>query len=183
MNILAGTAIRIRDPDAIEQGDAVAPGGPPVSPLMAHECFGDLLAYREHRIEARHRFLEDHSNPAASHAREVRTRSIHDALIGKLDSSCIDSRLGREQSCAGKGRQRLPRARLAHETHDLAASHRELDSMQGRDATRRRREGDPQPGNRQERRLKARRWRGSEQHLGLGSGADGAKGIGRPFVP
>jgi hypothetical protein len=57
----------IGDPHLLKPRDRPIPGGAPAHPLVAAQHFGDLFSDGVDRVEAGHRFLENHADPFAPH--------------------------------------------------------------------------------------------------------------------
>ena len=80
----------------------------------------DLEPDREHRIEARHRLLEDHGDAVASDLAHLLFRQIEQALTLERDSALNAAVHRRYQLHDGQRGDALARARLAHDGHCLA---------------------------------------------------------------
>ena len=74
MWIFAHAPRRLRDANQCQHLDGARLRGLPVEPLMQAQRLADLPADAQHRIEARHRLLEDHRNVVAADACASRGR-------------------------------------------------------------------------------------------------------------
>src|SRR5690606_19440694 len=81
--------------------------------------FGNLKADSQHRIERRHRLLEDHRHFVAADTAHLRLRERQKLFPRKLDRA-LDLALSLwRQPHDGKGRHALARTGLAHYSHSL----------------------------------------------------------------
>ncbi len=62
MRVFAPALLRLSDPDEPQHFQCAAFGRLPAKALMQTQGFADLVAYREHRVEAGHRLLKDHAD-------------------------------------------------------------------------------------------------------------------------
>ena len=92
----------------------------------------DLEPDREHRIEARHRLLEDHGDAVASDLAHLLFRQIEQALTLERDSALNAAVHRRYQLHDGQRGDALARARLAHDGHCLARPDLEADVVDHR---------------------------------------------------
>ncbi len=97
------------------------------------EGFGDLVADGLDRVESRHRLLKDHSDLVAPEGAEApfwqgqEVFARHSGRAGAFGAA-------RQEAHAGEGRQRLARARFAHEPEDLARTDVEAHVIEDRSA-------------------------------------------------
>jgi hypothetical protein len=89
---------RLRDADLVQQFlGAPASGGAAHAEVLAQRL-GDLLAYRQHRVERRHRILEDHRDTLAAERSHLRLRHPHDIAAFEHDRPGADSAGMRHQT-------------------------------------------------------------------------------------
>ena len=84
VRIFAHAALRLGDADQGEHLDRALLGRVPVEPLMQLQRLADLPADGQHRIEARHRLLEDHADLVAA---DVAHRALRRASAGRCPGS------------------------------------------------------------------------------------------------
>ena len=85
MRIFIEPSLGIGEPYEPEHLERPCSGLLAAAGLVKQNCLGDLIAHREHRIEARHRLLEDHPDPPAPDLPQV--------LLGQRDE--VDGARGR----------------------------------------------------------------------------------------
>src|SRR5438067_8959997 len=97
---------------------------------MAEQRFGDLLAYRECRIERGHRLLEDHRELVAAEASQARGRKLQEifALEQHLAAGDAAGRLRHEAHDRERG-DALAAARLADDAERAAALEAKVDAV------------------------------------------------------
>src|SRR5881628_3262254 len=95
--------------------------------------FRDLIAYREHRIERRHRLLEDHGDLIAAHGAELGRGEREEIAAFELDQAPGEdvSRRLRHEPENRKGGDRFPAPRFADDTEGLARIEIERDVVDG----------------------------------------------------
>src|SRR5215468_8178086 len=79
MRIFAGASSRLSDADKVQHFDGLCFGSPAAESLMQPQCLADLPAYRQHRVKARHRFLEDHADlvtPDVAHGAIIEGKEV-----------------------------------------------------------------------------------------------------------
>jgi hypothetical protein len=93
------------------------------------EHLGDLAADRQHRVERRHRVLEDHRDVAAAHAPHLLGRQRR--AVAALEAIVAARRCARRRHSRMMASEvtDLPRARLADDAERLAALDRERDAV------------------------------------------------------
>ena len=91
----------------------------------------DLEADGEHRVERRHRLLEDHRDVRAAHALQLARRQAREIAPAVHDLALrVDDRvLGRQQAEDRERRHRLARARLADQRDGRVARNVERDAL------------------------------------------------------
>ena len=80
----------------------------------------DLEADGVDGVQGRHRLLEDHGDLLTAHPAQLALVELADLAAEQLDRPC-DARGRRQEAEQGHRARRLARARLAHDSHDLAA--------------------------------------------------------------
>jgi len=114
------------DADELEQLDRPLPRLAPVHLQVELERLGDLTADREHRIQARHRVLEDHRDVVAADPADLVVVHLQDVLTVEHDRALHDpARWHRDEPHEREGGDGLAAAGLAHEPQRLAG--RELE--------------------------------------------------------
>ncbi len=109
--------------------------------LMSDHGLGDLAADVEHRVERRHRVLEDHPDAATADAAQHRRRRAEQLRPSKRTEPAATALTSskprrRQHRCA------LARARLADDGSDLATVHGEVEPAHGMDLAATHREAD-----------------------------------------
>src|SRR5690606_37644899 len=90
-------------------------------PLVGEQRFADLLTDRHHRVEAGHRFLEDHGDVVAAQPAGLGRRQLEDVAALKQDAAgCFRGLLG-QQAHGRKRGNALARARFPDHGDGLAA--------------------------------------------------------------
>ena len=93
---------------------------------MELEHLGDLAADRHRRIEARHRFLEDHRHAVAAQRPHAVLREADEIAALEADAAALDPRRRhRQEAHDGLRGDALAAARFADQAQDLAAAERE----------------------------------------------------------
>ena len=97
--------------------------------MQSHDL-GDLLADGQQRIQAAHRFLEDHADLVAADPSHVRLRQQQQVPAAKQHASAGNlPRRCRHQPHDGQRGHRLAAAGLAHDRQRLAGDNREADAI------------------------------------------------------
>jgi hypothetical protein len=97
--------------------------------VQAHRL-GDLIADGEHRVERRHRLLEDHADAIAADRAHVLLGQRQQILAGVADAAAGDAPGRRRHQPHDRQRgDRLAAARLADDAERRAARHRERDAV------------------------------------------------------
>jgi len=100
--------------------------------LVGQDGLDHLVADGEHRVERRHRLLEDHADFLAADLAHARLGHAHHVATEEGDLARLDhGRLRRQQAHQREGRDRLARARLPHDPEGLALA--ETDVVGGRE--------------------------------------------------
>ncbi len=144
VRVIAQACLGARDTDAVEQF-----GGPRVRLLPLHvemrlERFPDLPADREHRVQARHRVLEDHRDLLATNPPELAVGELDEIAAAEESATCGNAAGTREDPEQSEGGHALPAARLADDAERLAGRDVEGDAVDGVDRPARGPELDPQ---------------------------------------
>src|SRR5881409_3788064 len=103
----------------------------PMTSLNPVFTVGDQIADREHRIERRHRLLEDHRDLVATDGAQVTGLEGEQVAPFELDEAAgadVTGRLGDEAE-NGERRDGLAAPRLAHDTERLTRLHLEGDAV------------------------------------------------------
>src|SRR5215207_10121417 len=97
---------------------------------MQDQRLGNLLADGHHRIERRHRLLEDHRDLVAAHAPHLLFADLEEIAPAQLDRTRDDAarRIGDEPHQRQR-RHALAAARFAHDCQGLARSDVEVDAV------------------------------------------------------
>src|SRR4030095_5430145 len=98
---------------------------------MREDRLLELRAYGVERIQRSERVLEYDPDPAAANAAQLVLREIVDAPALEQDFSGGDASRRLEQPDDGETGERLARARLADEAHDLAGADRKGNGVDG----------------------------------------------------
>ena len=115
-----------------------APGAARVERGVRLEVFLDLQADRQHRIERRHRLLEDHRDLAAAHLAQVRGRAAR-GCRGRCQRTAPSTWPGAWTRPHDRAqRDALARAGFADEAQNLARHDVETDVVDGGHPSRRR---------------------------------------------
>ena len=93
------------------------------------EHLGDLVADTHHRIERRHRLLEDHRHAVAAHPPQLARRLRQEIVALEQDTAGHGRELARQQAHDGVRGDRLARSGLADDADDLAGLNRERDLL------------------------------------------------------
>ena len=83
VRVVAGPSLRARDPDLLEQLDHADVGLPGRQVEVGRQRLSDLRAHGVHRVQARHRVLEDHPDLLAPHRAELPVGHRQQVLAGK----------------------------------------------------------------------------------------------------
>ncbi|MHC2236739.1 hypothetical protein ACVI8L_005078 [Bradyrhizobium diazoefficiens] len=86
VRMLVEARFRGGDADAIEQPDGLGLGRRPRHAAMLDQRFRNLEADGEHRIEARHRLLENHGNVVAADVLHARFGQREEIAAGERDA-------------------------------------------------------------------------------------------------
>ena len=112
MRILGEAPAGIGDPHQLQHLARAIPGGPPREAEVALHALGDLRADGEHGVEAGHRLLEDHGDPAAAHGAHRLDGQRRQLLAVEHDRAADDAPgLRRDQPQDRQRRHRLAAAR------------------------------------------------------------------------
>ena len=87
MRILFKASRRIGDTDAIEHRQRFRFRRPAVQPLIAHQNFAHLAANGQHRIQRRHRVLENHRNLTAANPPHLLRRFLRQVIAAKANAA------------------------------------------------------------------------------------------------
>ena len=99
-------------------------------------AFGDLVADGEHRVEAGHRVLEDHADPAAPDPAERLALEREHVGVAQPDRAAgLDPARRRHQPEQREAGEALPAARFADQRERLAPVEREADPVHRIDST------------------------------------------------
>ena len=103
---------------------------------MQADRLDDLVARRLDRIEAGHRFLEDHRDGVAAHGAHLGFGQVEQVPAFEEDLAARDpAGRTRHQPHDGERGHRLAAARFAHDAQRLAWRERERDTVHGREHT------------------------------------------------
>src|SRR5437667_1885704 len=131
MGVVIHPFLGVGDPDEPEHLDGAGPRGPARQVLVHDSRLGDLIAHREHRIERRHRLLEDHRDLVAADGAQVTGLEGEQVAPFELDEAAgadVTGGLG-DQAENGERRDRLAAPRLAHDAERLTRLHLEGDAV------------------------------------------------------
>ena len=105
MRIGGEAAFRRGNADAGELVEHLAPRRRPCERRMQQHRLHHLVADWRHGIEARHRLLEDHADPAAAHVAHLGDRQLQEIAALEQDAaSCFDATRSRYEVHDGQGR-------------------------------------------------------------------------------
>ncbi|MNI29456.1 hypothetical protein D3C73_832720 [compost metagenome] len=139
MRVAVQHRLGFRDAHLLQHAQRFGARGGGVLALVLADRFGNLVAGGEHRVQGRHRLLEDHGHVGAAHI-------AHDALAGsgQIDHGAVTptqrhAALGDaatamfHQTHQGQGRYRLARTRFAHDGQGFTPVHMERQVAHGFD--------------------------------------------------
>ncbi len=131
MRVLVETLRRLGDPDRVQQRERGLVGLALVHVQVEDQRLGDLLADLHHRVERRHRVLEDHRHLGAPHRAHVVLR-VADDVVALVEDVALTDDVALGQQAHDRPRQdRLARAGLAHDAERLAAVEAERHTVDG----------------------------------------------------
>jgi hypothetical protein len=125
----ARPTVRLRDGDHLEQLENLRSRRAPADAVVRAQDARELVLDGEHRVQRRHRVLEDHRHVLPADA-------LQDVRVGadELGAAVADrpAHVGcRQQTEDRHHRHRLARARLAHDGERLALAQLEVDAAHG----------------------------------------------------
>ena len=132
MRVLGQTLLRFGYADQTEQLDRARIRLFPVHLKMRDHRFGQLIADRQNRVQASHRFLENHRYvpaPQGSHLRFRQLRNI--AAVEHYPRGRYPCRLARQQPHQRQGRDRFAAARFTDDCQKFAAAHLKTNAIDG----------------------------------------------------
>ena len=133
VRILLGDDLGVRDLDVGEQLDRFHGGLLLGHALVDHQRLGDLTADGKDRVQARHRFLEDHGDLVAAdlvHLVHGQLRQVHAV---EEDLAGVDIAVAVEQTEDAHGRDALAGAGFADDAEDLTGVERIAHAVDGLD--------------------------------------------------
>ena len=152
VRILLETPLRRPDADGPQHRDAFAPRLGPAHPAMQPQHLFDLEADRERRVEARHRLLEDHADPVATHGTHRIAGKPEQVLAVEQHAARLDARgRRRDQAHDGHGGNAFAAAAFADKADRLAGADGEVDVVKNADESVLGAEPDGQPFDRKQR--------------------------------
>ncbi|KAF5292397.1 hypothetical protein FQR65_LT20296 [Abscondita terminalis] len=98
-------------------------------PAVGEDGLDHLRADAQHRVQRRHRVLEDHGDAAPPDAAQRGLRQAHQFLPVQQDAAAGDAPRRVDQAHDGVAGLRLARAGLAHQAEDLAALQRKAHAV------------------------------------------------------
>ena len=125
MRVVAGTCGRVGDLHPFEHLDRDLPRLGLAEVAVRPDLLGDLVPDGIGRVQARHRFLEDHGDVVTADLTEVSRGEAHEVTSLEEGRPAGPAAPGGQQSHHGQGRNRLARAALTDQPEGLAPSHRE----------------------------------------------------------
>src|SRR5882762_2627613 len=125
--------LRVGDTDELEHLDGAGPPGPARQTLVDDGRLGDLIAHGEHRIERRHRLLEDHRDLVATDGPQLAGLEGQQVAPFELDEAPGADMAGGlgDETENGERRDGLAASRLAHDAQRLTRLHLEGDAVHG----------------------------------------------------
>ena len=120
MWIFAHAPHRLRDADQCQHLDGARLGSLLVEPLMHPQRLADLAADRQHRVEARHRLLEDHRNVVATNGAHLAFGELQQILALEADRTRDLARGLGDEPHQGHRRDRLAAAGFTDDGQRLA---------------------------------------------------------------
>ena len=162
---------RIGDPHLLEQLQRAPARLGPGDVEVGQHAFGDLVAHGEHRVEAGHRILEDHADPAAPDPAQALAFQRQHVGVAEPDAApVLDPPRRRNQPEQREAGEALPAAGLADQREGLAPLEREAHPVHRIHPAglrrRGRRPGGRRPGGCELMRLADRRRRGGRRRRG-----------------
>src|SRR5256886_8265720 len=131
MGVVIDALLGVGDTDQPEHLDGAGPRSPAGQPLVDDGGLGDLIAHREHRIERRHRLLEDHRDLVATDRPQLaglEGQQVAPLQLDEAPGAEMAPGLGDEAEY-GERRDGLAAPRLAHDAERLARLHLEGDTV------------------------------------------------------
>ncbi len=116
----------------LEDAQRLGLGRRPVEPAMMHQRLGDLEADGEHRVEARHRLLEDHRQLVAAHIAHLLLGELQEVAAVETDHALDPAVGGRKKPHHRECRDALAGTRFADDRDGLARADIEGQIFDGR---------------------------------------------------
>ena len=133
MRIGAGSAVRVRNANRVEQFEDSVLGRASARETVDRQCFLNLRANRVHRIEGNHGFLEHNTDLAPADQAHLFVVEIEKIPSVEEDTAGHDSSRRLNQLDNGQSRNRLSAAGLSDETECVAVGDRERHVVDGGD--------------------------------------------------
>ena len=151
VRVVADTGRRIRDVHRLHQFHGTGARLAPARAPMDDERLGNLVADREHRVQRRHRLLENQRDFSAADGADGRLVEPEEIAAFEADGTRGNPSRRLHQTEDGKRGDRFAAARLADQAQRLACPDLEADIVHGRDRSARRFEYRRQMLDRQQR--------------------------------
>ena len=131
MRIVAQPLVRARNSDTVEQLRRALVGGLAVHVEVRLERFADLTPDRQHRVQRRHRILEDHRDLPAPNTAQSAVALADQVLALEDGGARLDPAVAGEQTEDRERRDALAATRLADDPKRLAGRDVERDPVDG----------------------------------------------------
>ena len=131
MRVIVDASFWMWNPDLMQELDRPSPGSGLAHLLMGEDRLDDLVSDPVHRIERRHRILEDHRDLLAANFPHLVLAQLHQ-VAALVEHLALDPHIGIvDQAQHGHHRDALPRPRLAHDAEHLALVDGERNAVHG----------------------------------------------------
>ena len=132
MRILRDAVFRLRHANQPQHLDCASVRLFARKAAVQDQCFGDLMANGQHRIQRRHRLLEDHGNGVAANLAHLGFRQL-EQVAALEDHPSVDRspRRRRDQAQNRQRRNALAAAGLADDGERFASLHRKRHAVDG----------------------------------------------------
>jgi hypothetical protein len=184
MGVVAGPRGGVGDLHPIEHLDGDLPRLGPAEVAVRPDLLGDLVPDGIGRVEAGHRFLEDHGDLVAPDLAEVARGQAHEVTSLEAGRPAGPAAPRRQQAHHGQGRDRLARPALTDQAQGLSPRHGEAGVLHHREPLAVRQELDAEVLHREQRAVGVlRRHRGGGRWpVGAGRDSPQPGQAGHPLV-
>ncbi len=131
MRVLAGAQYRLVQTDLLQQLQHIGIHRRVTSAVGLNQCFGNLPADAQGRVEADHRVLRHQTDHAAANPTFFSLASVAQAVTIDVQLAACDGRVVWQQAEYGVGQGRLAGAGFADNRHGFAPGHLKRDAAHG----------------------------------------------------